>query len=157
MKPLLRGLFAALLILMLAAQAARISRTAQPDESANLPDGLTRLGSRVQAEPVSERLTAIFPGCPVPVTVARIGLGGATNDALAVLPALDAEPRYAYLGFVGARLDWATVAGRWAAASALAVLGLRHSSVPISVVLVMVPTACPGLVALDWSVLSPWS
>jgi hypothetical protein len=157
LKPLLRGLFAAFLILMLAAQATRISRTAQPDESANLSDGLTSLGSRVQAEPVSERLTAIFPGCPVPVTVAPIGLVGATDDTLSVLPALDTEQRYAYLGFVGTRLDWTTIAGRWAAASALAVFGLRHSSVPVSVVLVTVPTACPGLAALDWSVLSPWS
>jgi hypothetical protein len=156
LKLLLRGVFAGLLVLTLTAQAARVSQPVQSDQYANLSVGLASLGSLVQTTPSSESPRAIFPGCTIPVTLVRIGFDGTNNDALDTLPTPDVVLRYVYLGFVGTRLDLAAIARRWAMASALAVLRLRQASVPVSVVLVIVPKACPSLAGLDWSVLSPW-
>lgn len=156
LKQPLRGVFVALLILTFGAQAARISRPTQPDQYVSLSDGLASLGSQVQTTPSSESSRATFPGCPVPVTHMRVGFDGTNNGSLSRSPTPDVSLRYVYLGFVGSRLDLAAIVGRWGTASALAVLGLRHASVPVSLVLVMVPKACPSLAGLDWSVLSPW-
>ena len=66
-------------------------------------------------------------------------VGYSTDVALDLLLATDTVPRYAYLGYVGDRLDYAAIAGRWAAASALNVFGLRRTKAPVAVIVVLQP------------------
>jgi hypothetical protein len=70
---------------------------------------------------------------------------------------MGATQRYIYLGFVGEKPNLMSIAGRWVAASALRVMGLRSGKTPDAMVVAELPIACPELTALDWSVLSPWT
>jgi len=157
MKLLLRGVFASLLILGLAAQAARVSSGTKSDEATNLTDGLARLGGRLLATTPSGALTVVVSDCPDPITLAQVGFDGSHDDLLEASRATNTVSRYVYLGFVGNSLDLTAIASRWAAASALSVLGLRRDKTPDKVVVVLLPKTCPNLAALNWSVLSPWS
>ena len=160
MTLLLRGVFAALAVLVLAAQVVRSGADAAAgrpaDAAAALAAAFPALGLRPAPPPVPGTLAGVAVGCLQPVTLAWVdfnGLGQATASALLTRPG---EPRFVYLGFVGARAAPAPIAARWAAASLLHVLGLRAGEVPREVVLVMLPPACPELAGLDWSKLSPW-
>jgi hypothetical protein len=157
MKLVPRCMFASLLMLGLTAQAARMSSGTQSDGVTDLTDRLARLGGRILATTPSGASTAFVSGCPNAVTLAQFGFDGSDADLLDASLATDTVPRYAYLGFVGDRLDFAAIASRWAAASALRVFGLRRDKTPDTVVVILLPKTCPNLTAFDWSVLSPWS
>jgi hypothetical protein len=173
----LRGLFAALAVLVLAVQTARVlaDRPAEPTagprggpaassmaSADNGPDpgldaGFAALGLLPALPPAPGVQAATAPGCADPVLLTWVdfnGLGTAAAHALLDLPGV---PRVVYLGFVGTHTRTAPILGRWAAASLLGLLGLRQGEVPQQVLLLMLPAACPDLQALDWSRLSPWS
>ncbi len=156
MTLLLRGLFVALAVLVLAAQVARGRADTAADRPADPAAALAALGLSPVPAPLPGTLAATVAGCPQPVTLAWVdfnGLGQAVVRALLTWPG---TPRFVYLGFVGARAAPAPIAARWAAASLLHVVGLRPGEVPRAVVLVVLPPACPELAGLDWSRLSPW-
>jgi hypothetical protein len=152
-----RCLFAILLIFTVMAQLARLQNGLEPDRATDLSGGLARLGGEMLTTKPSGGVTAVVSGCPMPVTLVQVGFNGSDNVSLDELIATDTVARYAYLGFVGDRLDFTAIAGRWAAASTLNVFGLRHAKAPAVVVVALLPKACPRLAELDWSVLSPWS
>jgi hypothetical protein len=152
-----RCVFAILLILAVMAQLARLQIDLEPDRASDLSGQLARLGGEILSTKPSGAATVAVSGCRNPVTLVQVGFNGGVDVSLDVMLATDAVPRYAYLGYVGDRLDYAAIASRWAAASALNVFGLRRAKAPAAVVLVLLPKECPRLAELDWSVLSPWS
>jgi hypothetical protein len=161
-----RGLFAGVLILGLAAQAARTAKTANVGatnggaasaSTGDLTAALRRLDGRVVATTPSGAVTAVLSRCSDPVTIAQIGFDGSGDGLLDRAAQSEATQLYAYLGFVGDRLDVTAIAGRWVTASALQAIGLRRDNTPAKVVLVLLPKTCPEAADLDWSILSPWS
>jgi hypothetical protein len=157
MKLLLRGLFVCMLVVALMAQASRLSsRDVERDDKARLTEALTRLGLQVSAADGSAILTVVAPGCPEPLFVTAAGFDGEGDGTLRTLLVTDGVPRYVYLGYVGSSAAPVAMGSRWAAASALAVFGLRQTSIPSEVIVAILPKACPHLTHLDWSVLSPW-
>lgn len=156
MKLLLRSVFVALALLTVAAQAERLAADMPPDATVSLAAELSALGLRPTAPSLPDTLAAVAPGCAEPVVLANVdvdGLGRATAGHLLTLPA---EPRFVYLGFVGTHASTVAIAARWAAASVVHALDPRRGAVPLDLVLVMLPSACPALAQLDWSRLSPW-
>ena len=164
MTLVLRGVFAALAVLVLAAQVARSGAEAVADHPADAAAAFAAtfaatfaaLGLRPVPPPVPGTLAGVAAGCGQPVSLAWVDFNGLGQAAARALLTLPGEPRFVYLGFVGARAAPAPIAARWATASLLHVLGLRAGDVPREVVLVMLPPACPQLAGLDWSRLSPW-
>ena len=157
MRLLPRGVFAALALLVLAAQIMAIRADMVTPEAPNLGAGLVGLGLRPAPSPAPDLLAATAPGCAEPLLLTLVdfnGVGQAAGQGLLDRPGV---PRVVYLGFVGTHAGTATIMGRWAVASLLRLLGLRAEPAPQRVVLVMLPTACPDLRELDWSRLSPWS
>lgn len=156
MKPVLRGLFVVLALLVLAAQVARGRAEAGAGSPPPLADALAGLGLHPTAPAVPDTLAATAAGCGQAVTVAEADFNGFGQTAGQTVLALPGTPRFVYLGLVGGKPHVAAIATRWAAASLLHVLGLRREKVPRQLVLVMLPRACPELAGLDWSRLSPW-
>jgi hypothetical protein len=153
----LRGVFAAIVIAVMATQAARIGRAdAKPEENAGLDRRLTALGSPATAVKQDGVLLAWFPGCRQAVAIASLDADGSNGEAIRALMSTEVSPRYVYLGSVSDRLDPVVVGFRWALASTLAAFGLYPDHVRRDAVVVLVPKACHDTVDLDWSVLSPW-
>jgi hypothetical protein len=153
-----RGMFVGLLILGLTAQVARtLNSVTTAAATSDLAAGLARLGGRVLVTMPSGAATAVVSGCADPVIVGQVGFDGSGDGLLDGTAVMDVVPRYAYLGFVGDRLDLTAIGGRWVAASTRQVFGLRRDRAPEKVVVVLVPKTCPSLTGFDWSVLSPWS
>jgi hypothetical protein len=156
MKRLLRGVFLGLAALTVAAQAQRLAADIPAAEETTLQAGLAALGLRPVTPALPDTLAVAAPGCADPVVLANVHVSGLGRDTARTLLDLPAEPRFVYLGFVGARADTVAIAARWAAASVLHAIAPDRGSVPLDVVLVMLPSACPALARLDWSRLSPW-
>jgi hypothetical protein len=153
-----RGLFAGLLMLNLAAQAARTANDGALDAgTGDLTAALLRLDGHVIATTASGAVTAVLSRCSDPITVAQVGFDGSGDGLLDIAAETEAAHRYAYLGFVGDRLDVTAIAGRWMTASALQVFGLRRDKTRAKIVVVLLPKTCPEAADLDWSILSPWS
>ncbi len=157
MTLVLRGMFTSLLVLGIAAQAARMSNcTTADDTSDDIGGKLARLGAQfVDTTPLGYVAVA-FSKCADPVTVMEVGFDGSAPGSPDVPPAKDTARRYVYLGLVGNRPDFAGIAGRWAFASALQVFGMRRGTPSTKVVIILIPKSCPGLMDIDWSILSPW-
>ncbi len=151
-----RGLFVALAVLVLAAPVARSGADAAAGSALPLAAAVAALGLRPAAPVVPGTLAAMAAGCGQAVTVAAADFNGLGQETVRAALALPGDRRFVYLGLVAGQARVAAIAARWAAASLLHVLGLRRGDVPRQVVLVMLPPACPGLAALDWSRLSPW-
>ena len=156
MKSALRALFAGLLVLAIVAQAARLMHRDAPADDADWTAALSHLGAHVATSTGPRTLAVTVPECAEPLTLARIDFDGTGDETARALLATAAMPRYAYLGYVGNRIDPVAIGARWAFASVLEVVGLRHDAAPHEVVVVMVPKLCPQLTGRDWSVLSPW-
>jgi hypothetical protein len=154
MKLLWHAIFAILLVLSLSTQAARISQKTQTDEAVGFSDSLAKLGAHAITAPSANRVAVVFPDCSQPVIIARVGFAG-TNQNMLNVAAEQWVQRYIYLGVVSPQLDFTGTASRWAKAKTLAVLGLRQTAVPASVVQVSWPKGCSTLESRDWSVLSP--
>jgi hypothetical protein len=156
MRRVLRVVFLGLTAATVLTQAARLSADASTPPPARLDAGLAALGLRQTAPLWPDTLAALAPGCADPLVLANVAVSGLGRDTARALLALPAVPRFVYLGYVGARADIAAIAVRWAAASVWHAVDPRHGSIPLSVVLVMLPAGCPALTRLDWSLLSPW-
>jgi len=153
-----RGLFIALLLSVLIAQANRLtSNNLEPDEEAILVQRFARLGTGATVSTASSVLTATVSGCREPVAITYVDANGAGDEKMQALLANNVVARYVYLGAVSSSIGSAAVVARWAAASALTALGLRLGYVTGKFVVVLLPKACPELTKLNWSVLSPWA
>jgi hypothetical protein len=155
MKALVRGVFVALIVLGLASQALRASRSAAIAAPAEVLIG--RLGHlHVTATPIagSNWLLARSAGCGRPYAVGWMRADGAENEATRQLAKPEIEARYVYLGAVGThpptrqRLRWGWATLRFSA-------GLRATRPPGEMVVVAFPRECPALGAMDWASLSP--
>ncbi len=157
MKALLRAVFIGLVVLTLAAQAARIVTEPAMEQASGLDAGFAALGLQLVAPALPGTLAALAPDCAEPLTLATVDRNGHGYGTARALLDWPGEPRFVYLGFVGAHANAVSIALRWAAASFLRLVGLRQLPVPRDVVLVMLPASCPRLPELDWSALSPWN
>jgi hypothetical protein len=157
MKLLVRSMFATVLILTVASQAVRMSHGAPHEAESKVFRGLARLGGHLVATDPDGEMIATIGDCHEAVILLEVGFNGLDDAPLTKLQAMGAAQRYIYLGFVGEEPNLSSIASRWVAASALAVIGLRSGETPDTMMVAELPRACPELTELDWSVLSPWT
>lgn len=131
------------------ARSARLQIDLEPDRSAELADGLARLGGEILASP----------------TIRNSDRGQARLSESDYLRATDLRQRrygrptrcrampISAMSATGGITRRSQATGR--AASALNVFGLRCVKAPAVVLVILLPRTRPRLTELDWSILSP--
>jgi hypothetical protein len=147
--------FAALMLLVLATQAARMADDARTGEPPDLAAVLTGLDLRPAGGTPEGILLAESPGCAEPAAFSGLGFNGLNDPASRALRARGTV-RTAYLGEVTEAPSKLHLLVRSAAASLRHAAGLRAAPVPQDVVQFTLPAGCPALARRDWTALSPW-
>lgn len=148
-------LFAALLLLVLATQAARLAADAAAPPEPDLAAEAAAIGLRPAGESPDGLRLAAAPGCPQPVALATPTFDGLGAPDLRALRARGGPLKVVYLHQVTAAPHLLPLVARWAAASLRHTLGLRRAAVPRHYVVAALPPGCPALDGLDWARLSP--
>jgi hypothetical protein len=156
MRTLLRCGFMALIALIVALQLTRGQRgDDDSDPMATLAAGLRRLNVRIDGSIASDIVTGHAPSCEQPIHILPMRIDGVADERLRGLRQEDEVVRYAYLGLVEPERHNSVMIGRWIWASVGFIAGSRPARPRFEFVAVVLPRACPDLVALEWSELSP--
>ena len=156
MKALLRGLFVAVIILVLTAQMIRSGRTSVPgDRLAELTARLQRLDIETKPGPGSDMLAGRTPHCAQPIYATPLRIDGAEDETVRFLRTPEFVTRFVYLGEQYPAPATATAISRYAWATVLFHAGLRPHRPSPHLVFVALPQDCPALANLDWASLSP--
>lgn len=157
MKALLRCGFVGLILVGLASQALRVQReNGEGDPVSLLAGRLERLDVRTDGAAASGVVTGHAAACDQPIQVRLLRIDGAEDSGLQDIDPAGVLVRYVFLGCVADHPDRAGLIARWVWATGRFAVGLRSGKPPSRLVQVALPVACPGLAAMDWSVLSPW-
>ena len=157
MKTLVRCCYLGLIVLIVAVQATH----GQHDQGASEPlaalaTRLERLNVRTERAAGADVLIGHAPFCAQPMVAQLLSIDGADDERLRGLPAAEAVVKYVYLGSVGEQRDKAAMIGRWTWAKVLFAVGWHADKPSVYLVLLVLPRACAGLAAQDWTTLSPW-
>jgi hypothetical protein len=156
MKTLLRGCFAALIVLGLASQVLRASRgDADADPQAALLARLERIGIHAAEIQESRLLKAESPRCAQSFAAGLLRSDGGDNELARQFDRPGVEVRQAYLGAVDAWPSTTRLLLRWGRETLRFNLGLRPTKPTGDVVFVAYPAECRGLATTDWASLSP--
>lgn len=156
MKALLRCGFLALIASCLAIQTIASQRgNTDSDPRATLVAGLERLGIQTDRSMSTGVLVGHSPSCVQPIHLMLLPISGKEDEQVSDLGLANEATRYVYLGSVEKKRSEATVLSRWLLARARFIVGLSAVNPDDSLVLVLLPRACPGLDTLEWATLSP--
>jgi hypothetical protein len=158
MKALLRLGWITLIVLGIAIQFTRGRRSdADSDLMASLADGLGQLNVQTEGPDATGILTGHSRSCDQPLHAMLVSIDGVEDEWLGGISQSSSTLRYVYLGSVGETRYRSAMFRRWLWAEVLFTVGLRPAKPRPKFVLVVLPTACPELATLRWSILSPWN
>jgi hypothetical protein len=161
MKALFRCGFVALIFLGLTCQVIRSTRgDGDKDPVVTLDERVASLNVRTVREAASagaDVLTGWSPLCGKPLYVTLSNVDGSDAGGLQDLHDPGFVEKYVYLGSVEGRPSKVGMTVSWIWASVLFNVGSLRDKPSRRFVLVSLPRACPDLLRIDWSALSPWS
>ena len=157
MKTLVRCCYLGLIVLIVLIQVTHGQHDqGASDPLAALATRLERLNVRTEQAAGAEMLIGHAPFCAPPILARLLPIDGSEDERLRGLHAAAVTVKYVYLGAAGEQRDKAAMIGRWMWAKMLFAVGWHADKPSLYLVLLVLPRACAGLAARDWTTLSPW-